>query len=156
MKPILLIAALSGFSTSAYGQVVNDCYSETADSYLTDIRVIPEPWEINTRTFANGDVRLVLLDTWDPANYAVHLMVTYVDPSRHESEGRACVIVSDNEGLGFENMSLLDMGASYDPAKGLTFSIEAERHDPDSDSVDHGLLEVILNRATGQVTARFQ
>ncbi len=156
MKPLLLITALLGLSASAHAQVVNDCYSEDADSYLTDIGVIPEPWEINTRTFANGDVRLVLLDTWDPANYAVHLMITYVDPERHESEGRACAIVSDRDGYGFQNISLLDMAAGYDPAAGLTFSIEAERYNPSDETVNHGLLEVILNRATGQVTASFQ
>lgn len=156
MKLFLLMVTFLGYCTSAYGQVVNDCYSEGAENYLTDIRVIPEPWEINTRTFANGDVRLVLLDTWDPANYAVHLMITYVDPDLHESEGRACVIISDRGGRGFQNMSLLDMAAGYDPATGLSFSIETERYISEDEPVDHGVLNVNLNRATEQVTASFQ
>lgn len=155
MRLLILLSVLLGFCTSANAQVVQDCYSEDAKSYLTDIRVIPEPWEINTRTFANGDVRLTLLDTWDPANYAVHLMITYVDPERHESEGRACVIVSDAATRGFQNMSLLGMAAGYDPATGLTFSIETERYNASDETGDHGVLNVILNRATGQVSAIF-
>ncbi len=156
MKLLLLFAVLLGFCSSVNAQVVNDCYSEGADGDLIDIRLIPEPWEINTRLFANGDVRLTILDTWDPANYAVHLMITYVDTELHESEGRACVIVSDRGERGFQNMGLLDMAAGYDPAIGLTFSIEAERYNASDETVDHGVLNVTLNRARGQVTASFQ
>lgn len=156
MKPLVLFAALLGICTSANAQVVNDCYSAQADGALTDIRLIPEPWQANTRLFSNGDVRLTLIDTWDPANYAVHLMISYVDTRRHESEGRACVIISDQASQGFQNISLLDMAAGYDPATGLSFSIEAERYNASDESVDHGALNVILNRATGQVTASFQ
>lgn len=156
MRSFLLLTVLLGFCGSANAQIVQDCYSENANNTLTDIRVIPEPWEANTRTFANGDVRLTLLDMWDPANYAVRLMITYVDPERHESEGRACVIISDTDQYGFQNMSLLDMAAGYDPTTGLTFSIETERYDVATETVDHGVLNVILNRATGQVMADFQ
>lgn len=156
MRAFFLATALLGFCGAANAQVVQDCYGEHANRDLTDIRLIPEPWEANTRIFANGDVRLALLDMWDPANYAVRLMITYVDPMRHESEGRACVIVSDTDQYGFQNMDLTGMTAGYDPATGLIFSIETERYNASDETVDHGVLNLILNRATGQVTASFQ
>lgn len=155
MARIATVIFMLLWSLPATGQVVTDCYQEGQGNYLTDIRVLAEPWESNTRVFANGDVRIAILDTWDPANFAVHLMVLFLPSDWIEAEGRACRIVSDANGLGFHQMDLTEMNARYDPASGLVLTIPTERHGLANPDVAHGTLEVVINRATNQVGALF-
>ena len=139
----------------ATAQEVTECYQEGQENDLNYIRVLAEPWEDNTRVFANGDVRIAILDTWDPANFAVHLMVLFLPSDWIEAEGRECRIVSDNQGYGFHQIDLTDMGAGYDPARGLVLTIPTERHAMKSPDITYGALEIVINRATNQVTAEF-
>ena len=156
MKRIFPTLAALAFAFPAHAQEVRNCYTEDGDSFLTQISVLAEPWEENTRTFSNGSVRIALLDTWDPANYPMHLMLTYWPNDGIEAEGRLCFIVSDKEGYGFQNLTLTGMQADYDPAIGLLFEIPAQRYDADSESVADGVLSVTLNRASDVVTASYQ
>lgn len=150
----LLALFLCGQPLSA--QEVHPCYPEGVDSFLTQIPVIAEPWEENTATFANGEVRLAILDTWDPANYPMHLMILYISPRLVEAEGRACVIISDFQGYGFQTLTLEGMGVNYEASTGLTFKLAGSRYDPQTSVVSPGALTVILNRASDQVTANYQ
>ena len=55
---------------------------------LASVQSIAEPWEANTRTFANGDIRLVVLDTIEPAAGAFHLAILH--PPRDELGSPMC------------------------------------------------------------------
>ena len=156
MKAITAIAVFLLSSQTVFAQEVTPCYQEGVEQFLTQIPVIAEPWEENTATYANGQVRLAILDTWDPANTPMHLLILYVSPDLIEAEGRACVIVSDVEGRGFQTLTMEGLQAAYDASTGLTFNLAGSRYDFDNNSVTPGTLTVTLNRATDQVTAVYQ
>lgn len=114
------------------------------------VQAIAEPWEANTRTFADGDIRLAVLDTIEPAAGAFHLVILH--PPRDELGGRMCSMVSADEGLGFGGMNLGPAQASYDPALGLTISLPVSVYDPDGFFSDQWLT-VTINQSTGAVQA---
>lgn len=113
---------------------------------------IAEPWEANTRTFANGNIRLVVLDTIEPAAAAFHLVILH--PPRDELGGPMCSMVSASDGLGFGGMDLRQVVASYDPARGLTVAVPISQYDPEAAEFSSDrLLSVTINQSTGQVWA---
>jgi hypothetical protein len=112
-----------------------------------------EPWEGTSRTFANGAIRIALLDTGEPACCFAHLLI--LSPSG-EVEGpgyRACHVLSDTgQGLGFAEVDLAGIVASYDPARGLRLDVPVWRY---IDGVSRGRparVAVRINQATGAVT----
>lgn len=133
-------------ATAAEAQEVSPC----AD-HRSAAQAIAEPWEENTRTFANGDVRLAIIDTIEPAAAAFHLLV--LSPPFDEVGGRQCAVVSSQNGMGFGGLELTGMQAGYDPAQGLTFAIPATRWVQESDSYLPATLSVTLNQATGAIRA---
>jgi hypothetical protein len=118
---------------------------------LASVQAIAEPWEANTRTFANGDIRLVVLDTIEPAAAAFHLAILH--PPRDELGSPMCSQVSASEGLGFGGMDLGPATAAYDPARGLTVTLPVSLYDPDTADFVRGALSVTINQSTGQVQA---
>ena len=122
------------------------------DDFRSSVFALAEPWEANTRLFANGAVRLAVTDTIEPALGAYHLVI--LSPPYDELGGRSCTVVSDGGGLGIAWLTLEGMAADYDPATGLRFKLRAERWMPDSDSFVDATLTVTLNQASGAVTAR--
>ncbi len=58
-RPLFLALCLAA---PVAAQTVGDC-----DTWQTSARNLAEPWEANSRTFANGDIRVALLDTIEPA-----------------------------------------------------------------------------------------
>ena len=63
---------------------------------------IAEPWEVNTRTYANGAVRVAMLDTIEPGAGALHLLV--MAPPYDDLGLRKCDVVSFDGGIGFAGM----------------------------------------------------
>lgn len=118
-------------------------------------RNIPEPWEAHTRTFANGNIRVALLDTIEPAAGAFYLMV--IAPPRDELGSRTCVIVAEGDGsTGFAGLQFDLLGAGYDPANGLTLRLPVKRFAPATGGFDPAILAVTINQATGEITPRFE
>lgn len=127
-------------------QVVTDCdWRARADA-------IVEPWDLFTRTFANGDVRLALLDTVEPAAGALHLLV--ISPPFDTLGSRQCKVVSLDANTGFAGMQFEDLQASYDPARGLIFILDVQTYTPESADLDPAVLTVVVNQATGLITPR--
>lgn len=119
---------------------------------LASVLSIAEPWEANTRVFARGDIRLVVLDTIEPAAAAFHLVILH--PPRDELGGPMCSMVSATDGLGFGGMNLAPAEASYDPARGLTVSLPISVYDPEAAGFySDKRLSVTINQATGAITA---
>src|SRR5690606_20380504 len=67
---IILATALALLAPAAMAQVITDC------DWIGNPANIAEPWEINTRTFANGNIRVARLDTGgEPVCCASHLLI---------------------------------------------------------------------------------
>lgn len=147
---IRLGLALLALAAPATAQVVADC------DWLGAAANIPEPWEVHSRTFANGAIRVAAADPGEPACCAVHLMV--LSPSgdgRDDPVWRQCRVVSASEGLGFFTVDVPGITASYDPAKGLLLSVPVEHWLGEGTAGPVAVpdrMEVRINQATGSVT----
>lgn len=141
LLPALLTAGAAGAVT------VGDCVD-----YRSSVQAVAEPWEANTRTFANGAIRLVVTDTIEPAAGSFHLVILH--PPHDELGGVICTLVSADGGIGFSGMALGPAKASYDPAQGLTVTLPVSLYNPQTAGFDDAALSVTINQATGSVIAR--
>ena len=135
-------------ASPALAQSVEEC------DWRASTHALMEPWEDNTRTFANGDVRLAITDVIEPAAGAFHLVV--LSPPYDELGGRQCRVISANGNTGFAGLTLVGMTSAYDPAIGLTFTLAAGAYDPDTGETLPRTLTLTLNQATGAISARMQ
>jgi len=115
-------------------------------------RAIVEPWSEHSATYANGAVRLAVLDTVEPAAAAFHLLV--LSPPYSELGERYCRVVSFEDGLGFTAVYFDEITAGYDPATGLTFALPVVTGDPTSLSTNNAVLQIVLNQSTGLMTTQ--
>lgn len=143
---LLVLAALT--ACPAFAQSVEDC------DWRAEARNIAEPWEQNSATFANGAVRVTLLDTIEPAAVPFHLLV--ISPPFDEVGSPQCKIISFAEGQGFANIEFPTLEADYDPATGLNFQVMAHSYVPENDSATFGILAFTLNQSTGALDAAFE
>ncbi|WP_349035664.1 hypothetical protein [Pseudotabrizicola sp. 4114] len=114
-------------------------------------QAIAEPWEDNTATFANGAIRLAVMDVQEPAAGAYHLLI--LSPPRNELGERQCRVMSADGSFGFAGVSVAGATARYDPATGLTVSLSAKRSSG-GDVFTDTVLHVTINQATGAITGR--
>lgn len=143
--PVLLVPALALSALPAMAVTVQPCND------LASVLSVAEPWEANTRVFAKGEIRLVVLDTIEPAVGSFHLVILH--PPRDELGGPMCSMVSANDGFGFSGMTLGAATATYDPARGLTVALPVGVYNADTADFDQGTLAVTINQSTGQVQA---
>ena len=146
IRAAMVALALAG---AARAQEVGGC-----DDFRSSAQSLAEPWEDNSRLFANGAVRLAILDTIEPAAAAFHLLI--LSPPYDEVGGRQCAVVSAAGTMGFGGLDLVEMQAGYDAARGLTFAIPATRWRPEDDAFVPALLSVTLNQSTGAITAALE
>ncbi|MEN8842167.1 MAG: hypothetical protein ABF254_11645 [Octadecabacter sp.] len=111
---------------------------------------IAEPWEDNIATFANGAVRVALLDTIEPAAASYYLLVLH--PPTNEMGVRVCTSIGLDEGLGYAAMFFSELEASYDPETGLTLQIPGIIYLPEQSFQNSALVKISINQATGDVT----
>ncbi|CUI51989.1 hypothetical protein [Cognatishimia activa] len=141
LRTLLVTLSLAGPS---FAQDVAECdWQARADA-------IAEPWEENTRTFANGDVRLALLDTIEPAAAAYHILV--LSPPYDELGTRQCRTVG-LDGAGFSGIGFESLLADYDPEIGLIFGLRVQYLDGATSDFVKGDLVFTLNQATGDIEA---
>ncbi|MEM6324553.1 MAG: hypothetical protein AAF748_12745 [Pseudomonadota bacterium] len=150
MKTFLSAWLLVGLASMAQAQMVlEDC-----GSWQGSARNVPEPWDQYSRIFANGAVRITLLDTIEPAAGAFYLMIQ--SPPYDELGIRQCVIIMDSTSMGFAGLEFMQLQAAYDPATGLIFRLPATLFAPATGGFDPAILAVTVNQATGNVFARFE
>lgn len=131
-------------SSASFAQVAQPCDWQTrADN-------IVEPWEQNTATFAEGAVRLALLDTAEPAAAAFYLLILH--PPYDELGLRTCTTVGLDENLGYAGMDFEAMEAEYDPALGLKFTLPARIYLPEQSFQNGTQLQITVNQSTGDVS----
>ena len=118
-----LIAALALLATPATAQEVVEC------DWRATAAALAEPWEDNSATFANGAVRIALLDTIDPAAGALHLLV--LSPPFNELGDRQCRVVSHGQGVGFAGLYFSEAEFNFEPLGGdavrVTYHLGYER-----------------------------
>ncbi len=103
------------------------------------------------RTFANGEVRVVNLDTIEPAVGFAYLMI--ISPPRDVMGGRQCRVIGAAENIGFAGLNFDTLTAAYDPAVGLMFEIVASVYDPETGATPRRFLNITLNQQTGDIVA---
>lgn len=133
-----------------------DAFTHDCSSFISQAENIPEPWEAHTRVFANGDVRISVLDTVEPAAAALHLLI--LSPPLNDLGERQCRVVSLNEGpggagFGFAGLTLDGVTSAYSPANGLVLTLEIREYAPESGMFEPARLAVTINQATGDVTS---
>ncbi len=129
----------------AQAQVITDC------SRVADPAHIMEPWSRFSRTFANGNIRITLLDTFgEPTCCAAHLLILAPSGSPEWPEHRQCHVASDSEGRGFSEIEFDRIEASYDPRLGLLVEVPWHRY-VDGRVTQPGVMRIRINQATGDV-----
>jgi hypothetical protein len=142
-RPLLhraLFGALASLALllPAHAQHVGGCDTWQTSAVLVD-------WTDPTRTFANGAVRLIGIDTGEPASVSFHIMVTFPVA---EGPGLDCRLISATEDrMGFGGISLRRTTARYDSLRGLTLAVPGVTGEGDP-----LLIEFTLNQADGTVT----
>ncbi|WP_238366813.1 hypothetical protein [Mesobacterium pallidum] len=144
---IRFAAALALAPVLAQAQEVQPCDWQASAWNLA------EPWEENIRTFANGAVRLALLDTIEPAAAAFHLLI--LSPPYAELGDRQCRTIG-YQGAGFSGADFAALTAGYDPAVGLIFTLPVQVYDADTAGFVGRALRVTLNQATGAIGTALQ
>lgn len=133
---LLLLAA------PAAAQQVLPCDNAPAES-------IAEPWEDNIASYADGQIRIALLDMIEPAGGALTLLV--ISPPRDEVGYRQCRVVQVGDGLGFYNLDFAKRQARYDPARGLILTLPAQHYRPEDPEAGWYTLTLTVNQQTGKI-----
>jgi hypothetical protein len=144
MKFILSLC-IAACAAPAMAQEVMPC------DWQSSARNVVEPWEDNSRTFANGDVRLINFDTIEPAVGFAYLMI--LSPPYDELGDRQCAVIGAESGVGFAGLDFDSLEAGYDPAVGLVFDLVVRGYDPETAKTPRKFLNVTLNQATGAIGA---
>ena len=148
MKNLLALVAASVLVSPVSAQTVTNC-----DRWEANAQNLAEPWENNSRTFANGEVRLAVLDTLEPAAGAFHLLV--LSPPYSELGDRQCRVVSATPGgIGFAGILFDDMTAGYDPETGLGLDLPVVVYLPETADFQTVGLGLTINQATGDIGAK--
>lgn len=118
------------------------------------VDTIPEPWAEHSATYANGAVRIVLLDFIEPAAGPFHILV--LSPPLDALGARQCKLLSLPGGMGFADVDFAARSARYDPATGLVITLPVKLFQPEGDP-DEGWAQMALriNQASGEVAAQF-
>ncbi|GGM06492.1 hypothetical protein GCM10011534_30480 [Pseudooceanicola nanhaiensis] len=124
---------------------VSDCGDRASARFLA------EPWEENTATFAEGEVRLAVLDMKEPAGAPSYLVV--LSPPYNEVGDRQCKMVEAQPNYGFYQIDLATVEAEQDAETGLTLRIPVTDYADGWKNPPPFPLTVTINQSTGEVTA---
>ncbi|MFC3166572.1 hypothetical protein [Paracoccus fontiphilus] len=113
------------------------------------VDAIAEPWEDNIATYANGDIRLALLDMVEPAGGALKLVV--ISPPRDELGFRQCRVIGA-DGMGFYGLDFAARQANYHPQRGLTLTMPAKHHTDLAPKGGDYRLSVTIDQQSGRIT----
>ena len=127
----------------AAGQTLRSC-----DTFEANARNLMSPPEVAVQSFAEGEVRIIGLDTIEPACCYAHLLVTHPVP---DEPYPACTLISDTGGVGFAGVDMGALTSSYDPVDGLVVTVPVGKYDGQASIMSP--LTVTVDGPTGQVTA---
>lgn len=110
---------------------------------------IVEPWQDNTASYAEGNVRIALIDLIEPAAAAYQLAVLH--PPRDELGARQCHLIATGAHMGFAEIRFAERTASYDPATGLTISLPVRMETGDGPDQGWAQVAININQQTGEI-----
>lgn len=145
MRRLFLALVVACFPLSVWAQVVSTC------DWRASARAVVEPWEENSRTFANGAIRVALLEIIEPAAGASYLLI--LTRPYDEIGDRQCFVIGFGNGVGYADMSFSELASAYDPARGLILTIPVQIFLPEESFRNSAQLEITVNQATGIVAA---
>jgi len=145
MKTTTLALLATLLATPLAAQSLRDC-----DTFEANARNIYGPYAETIREYANGAIRVIALDVGEPAGGSYHVMVTYPHP---DEPWQHCALISREGSLGFGALYMDGVEASYDAAIGLSVTVPVGFWSPDSVEPLPGALSLVVNQATGTVTA---
>ena len=149
---IVVAGGLLAASAAQAEPVIAPCDGANSPASLA---TVIEPWDEYSRTYANGAIRVVHVDTsGEPVCCSSHIAVLF--PTAEDGPAyRECVVVSDGPDYrGFLDVRLAEAAASYDAARGLLISVPVERYDGvrGADPARSGRVRIRVNQATGTAT----
>lgn len=114
--------------------------------------LIVEPWEQNSRTFYNGQVRVAVVDTGgEPVCCSSYLVVIYPDVE-DELGGRSCMMLSQRERAGWAGLDVKAIRSSYNAATGLTLTVPVKVMREDGNGVRPASVTLRLDLRTSKLT----
>lgn len=148
MRIALSAAAAVAFAavTPALAVEVREC------DWAASVQTIAEPWEKNTKSFYQGQVRVASIDTGgEPVCCSAQLLILIPD-SREGAGGRICRLAADTGTTGYESIVFAKISTRYDAGRGLLISFPFTRY-VDGVSHKYGVGRVRVNLARATVTA---
>ena len=121
------------------------------DDWRSHAANIAEPWEDNTRTYAEGAVRVTVMDAYEPAAGAFHLLI--LSPGADEFDFRQCKVMSFDGGTGFAGLNMEGTTAQQDAAA-VSLTMPATRWLMETDTFTDAVLTVKIDLAGGEITGR--
>lgn len=143
---VLAIAA-----SSASAQVISECDARASAGNLV------EPWSEHTRSYAEGAIRLALLeDATAPECCMRYLLI--LAPAGDEAfgmQGRQCLVVAPGDDRGFRDLDIGAVAARYNPHLGLELSVPIWLHRdgtvPDAEPFADRMM-LLIDQARGSVS----
>lgn len=156
MRSVFLGLTIAGITATLSGttfaqEAISQC------DWPANLRNIVEPWEQNTRTFANGNIRIAHVDTsGEPVCCSSYLAILAPTGSEEVLDSRQCALLTDGEQLsGFTWIDFPAITASYDPGLGLLLTVPVERYDfqgTQNGGTLPGIVNIRINQANGDIT----
>lgn len=142
---IPLAACLAVAPVMALAQDSVNC----VDQSLASLANISEPLENTTRSYAQGDVRILILSASEPACCGVAAAVLLPDPL---DGTRICRLVLPADGQGWGGLTFGPEGASYDATTGLAVPMTASIWN--GETYELLPITIIIDQGTGRVRLR--
>lgn len=142
---VLLALAVGWLPASAAALEAVNCVGEN----LASIAHVMEPLEDNTRSYAQGAVRVLILSAPEPACCGAAIAVLLPDPL---DGARVCRLLVTEDGLGWGSVTFGPGTASYDPVSGLSIPMTTSSWDGE-DFRPQGVT-VTVDQRTGRVALR--
>ena len=148
-------AVLAIAATSAQAQVISECDTRASAGNIV------EPWSEHSRSYAEGAIRLALLeDAAAPDCCRRYLLV--LAPAGDEAgdeadgmQGRQCLVVAPRDEHGFRDLDIGRVAANYSPHLGLELSVPVWLHRdgtaPGAEPFADRMI-LLVNQETGRVS----
>lgn len=141
---LLLVTAMTLFTSPLAAQSLRECTTFEANA-----RNIYGPYSETIREYANGAIRVIALDTAEPACCSFHVLVAH---PAEDGPYPTCTLISHDSQTGFGALFMDRIEASYDPATGLTVTLPTGRWDEAAGIMHEETLAFTVNQAAGTVT----
>ena len=151
-KPIRGLLALgAGILALACAAPSRAAILEDCNDYAS-AGLIVEPWEQNTRTFYNGQVRVAVVDTGgEPVCCSSYLVVIYPNVD-DELGGRSCTMLSQGERSGWAGVDVKAIRTSYNATTGLSLAVPVSVLRDDDTGVRKVTINLRLDLRTSKLT----